>query len=702
MSKKLVIVESPAKAKTIKKYLGKDFIIEASYGHIRDLPKKVIGVDFEDNFKPKYQTIKGKGEVIKKLKAAAKLVDKVYLATDPDREGEAISMHIAMALKIKEDDQYRITFNEITKKAVQKAIEKPTKINVDMFDSYQARRILDRIVGYKISPILWKKIKKGLSAGRVQSVAVKLICDKEEEINNFIKEEYWIINIDVKKENGKDVFMAKYFGNKKKVVIKNEEQAKKIVEETKKADLKIKDIKIIKKSRKPLAPFITSTLQQEASSKLGYTTKKTMQVAQSLYEGINVEGQGTIGLITYMRTDSTRISNDIQLEARTMIEKMFGASYLPTNIPVYKNKKNSQDAHEAIRPTQIDLLPQEIKDSLKSDQANLYKLIYDRFVASQMAPAKFENTSIIIEAGPHIYKASGSTIIFKGYQALYEVTKIKAKKAESDDAKNKNLPVLNIGEILKLIKVNNEQKFTSPPYRYTEASLVKVMEEKGIGRPSTYSPTISTIISREYITRERKTLFPTESGIVVNDIMKKHFTKIVDYGFTTELENSLDNIENGEINWQKVLENFYEGFSESLINADKNIEKITLKQDITDIICEKCGSNLIIKSGRYGKFIACPNYPECKNTKPYIEETNMKCPDCGKNVIIKFTKKNKKYISCEDYPNCQFSSWDLPTELKCPKCENTLLTSRINYKYHHKCSNEKCDFLEEIKKKDES
>jgi len=701
MSKNLVIVESPAKAKTIKKYLGKDYIIEASYGHIRDLPKRVIGVDFENNFTPKYQTIKGKGEVIKKLKAVAKEVDKIYLATDPDREGEAISMHIAMALKIKEEDQHRITFNEITKKAIQSAIKKPTKINTNMFDSYQARRILDRIVGYKISPLLWKKIKKGLSAGRVQSVAVKLICDREEEINKFVKEEYWVINIELSRENEKVTFMAKYYGETKKVIIKNEKQANKILEETKNAKLIIKDIKVSNKSRKPLAPFITSTLQQEASSKLGYTTKKTMQVAQSLYEGINVENQGTIGLITYMRTDSTRISAEIQNLTREMIKDMFGEEYVPTAIPKYKNKKNSQDAHEAIRPTQIDLLPQNIKDSLSSEQAKLYKLIYDRFVASQMTSAKYENTLISIKADSHIYKASGSKVIFKGYQAVYEVTEIKAKKAESEDAKNNNLPTLSKNDILKLIDIKGLQKFTSPPFRYTEASLVKVMEEKGIGRPSTYAPTISTIISREYITRERKTLFPTEAGTVVNEIMKKHFTKIVDYGFTTELENSLDSIENGEIKWQDVLEQFYEGFSETLANADKNIEKITLKQDITDVICENCGSNLIIKSGRYGKFLACPNYPECKNTKPYIEETDMKCPDCGKNVIIKFTKKNKKYISCEDYPNCQFSSWDLPTELKCPKCENTLLKTRINYKYHYKCSNEKCDYLEEIKKKDE-
>jgi len=701
MSKNLVIVESPAKAKTIKKYLGKDFKIEASYGHIRDLPVKNIGVDIENGFIPKYQTIKGKKKVIDKLKAAAKEVDKIYLATDPDREGEAIAAHIATALKIKEEDQHRITFNEITKKAVTASIEKATKVNINMFNSYQARRILDRIVGYKISPILWKKIKKGLSAGRVQSVAVRLICDREDEINKFVPEEYWEINIKVKKETDSTTFVAKYFGEDKKIKVLSKEQAKKIVEETKNAQLIVSNIKVSNKTRRPTPPFITSTLQQEASSKLGFTTKKTMQVAQSLYEGINIESVGTIGLITYMRTDSTRISPDIQLETRKMIEKMFGSEYVPNAIPTYKNKKNSQDAHEAIRPTQIDLLPQNIKESLSFDQIRLYKLIFDRFIASQMAPAKFENTSISIKAEKSIFKASGSRVIFKGYQAVYEVTEIKSKEVQVDDAKNTNLPKLTKNDRLELINIENEQKFTQPPYRYTEASLVKVMEEKGIGRPSTYSPTISTIISREYVIREKRTLYPTETGTVVNDIMKKHFAKIVDYGFTTEMENSLDNIENGEANWQQVLADFYTGFSETLIQADKNIEKITLKQDITDIKCENCGAFMIIKTGRYGKFLACPSYPECKTTKPYTLKTDMKCPLCGKDVLIKFTKKDKKYIGCEDYPNCKFSSWDLPTDKKCPKCGNTLLRTRINYKYHNKCSNPECDYIEEVKKTDE-
>ncbi|MBN2852871.1 MAG: type I DNA topoisomerase [Clostridia bacterium] len=701
MSKNLVIVESPAKAKTIKKYLGKDFKIEASYGHVRDLPDKFLGVDIENGFIPKYQTITGKKKVIDKLKEASKDVDRIYLATDPDREGEAIAMHIATALKIPVENQFRITFNEITKKAVSAAILEPSKVNVDMFNSYQARRILDRIVGYKISPILWKKIKKGLSAGRVQSVAVKLICDREEEIKAFVPEEYWDINIEVSPEHKKDTFIAKYFGNEKKVKVVNEAQAMKIVEDTKKANLIISNIKVSEKVRRPSPPFITSTLQQEASNKLGFTTKKTMQVAQSLYEGVSIGELGSIGLITYMRTDSTRISADIQLETRKMIEKMFGSIYLPKTIPVYKNKKNTQDAHEAIRPTQIDLLPQNIKDSLTSDQIKLYKLIFDRFVASQMASAKFENTSVSIKADEHIFKASGSTILFKGYQALYEVTEIKSKDVDEDDAKNTFLPKLSKNDLLNLIKIDQNQKFTQPPYRYTEASLVKVMEEMGIGRPSTYSPTISTIITREYVERDKKFLVPTETGTVVNEIMKKHFEKIVDYSFTTEMEDSLDNIENGETNWQSVLESFYIDFSKTLIDAEKNIEKMTLKQDITDVKCENCGKLMIIKSGRYGKFLACPGYPECKTTKPYTEPTDMKCPLCGKNVFIKYTKTNKKYIGCEDYPTCQFSSWDLPTDIPCPKCGNTLLKTKINYKEHHKCSSPTCDYVEEVKKNNE-
>lgn len=701
MAKNLVIVESPAKAKTIKKYLGKDYKIEASYGHIRDLPSKNLGIDFDNGFTPKYQTIKGKKKVIDKLKESAKGMEKVFLATDPDREGEAISWHIAKALKLSEEQQYRITFNEITKKAVQEAITTPSKINLDMFDAYQARRVLDRIVGYKISPILWKKIKKGLSAGRVQSVAVRLICDREDEINAFVPEEYWEITLTLNKTGEKQTFVAKYYGKQKKIKITNKDQAKKIVEDTKNSQLIVSDIKITNKSRKASPPFITSTLQQEASSKLGFTAKRTMQVAQSLYEGMPIEGFGSVGLITYMRTDSTRISPDIQLETRKMIEKMFGSEYVPESIPTYKNKKNSQDAHEAIRPTELELLPQNIKDSLKDEQIKLYKLIYDRFVASQMTPAKYETTSVSIKADEHIFKASGSNVIFKGYQAVYQVTEIKSKATIDEEAKNKYMPSLEKKEIINLQKIIDLQKFTQPPYRYSEASLVKMMEEKGIGRPSTYAPTISTIVNRGYVERQRRTLFPTETGIVVNNIMKNHFSKIVDYGFTTEMEDSLDNIENGEAKWNQVIEDFYKGFSDTLIAADKNIEKITLQQDITDVICENCGKNLIIKSGRYGKFLACPGYPDCKNTKPYTLPTNMKCPKCDKDVLIKFTKKDKKYIGCEDYPNCDFSSWNLPTDQECPKCKNTLLEARINYKQHLKCSNESCDYLEEIKKKDE-
>ncbi|MFO7611794.1 MAG: type I DNA topoisomerase [Clostridia bacterium] len=698
MASKLVIVESPAKAKTINKFLGEDYKISASFGHVRDLPKKTLGVDVENNFIPKYEIMPDKKEIVSKLKKEAREYEKIYLATDPDREGEAISWHLAHILGINEKENCRITFNEITKKAVQAAIEASRPIDIGMVDSQQARRILDRIVGYKISPLLWKKVKKGLSAGRVQSVAVRLICEREREIDGFKPVEYWNLNIILSKKGEKETFIARYHGDadgKKKL-----EKEADVAEALKKFEGKPIIVRNVKKSEKkkyPYPPFTTSTLQQEASNKLGFPTKKTMAVAQQLYEGINVGDSGSIGLITYMRTDSTRVSAEIQNEAMDLILRLFGADYFPPAKNTYVNKGKTQDAHEAVRPTNLAFLPHDIKESLTGDQYKLYKLIFDRFVASQMSPAISDNVNVDFESGGQIFKAMGSVVVFKGFMAVYEAT----AGIQNDDEEtivNSYMPELSKNEEVDLKDISKEQKFTQPPSRYTEASLVKTMEEKGIGRPSTYSPTISTIISREYVERQKKSLAPTELGKIVNDIMENNFTHIVDYNFTADMENKLDDIEQGGVDMNSVLTEFYNEFSEILDNAYKTLEKVEMPVEETDIVCEKCGMKMVVKTGRYGKFIACPGYPECRNIKPYIEDTGKICPKCGGRVVYKTTRKNKKFIGCENYPTCDFSSWNLPTEGNCPKCGTFLTKGRIDYKPHIVCPNPACDYKEQIVK----
>lgn len=701
MADKLVIVESPAKAKTINKFLGKDYKITASFGHVRDLPKRFLGVDVENEFKPKYEIMSDKKDVVAKLKKEAAGFEKIFLATDPDREGEAISWHLAHILKINNSENCRITFNEITEKAVQSAIEGSRPIDMDMVNSQQTRRILDRIVGYKISPLLWKKVRKGLSAGRVQSVALRLICERERDIDNFKPQEYWNLNLLLAKKGEKETFKAKYFGDQSgKKKLTNEAQVLEILNAFEGKPVTVSKIKKSKKKKYPLAPFITSTLQQDASNKLGFSTKKTMMVAQKLYEGINVKGRGSIGLITYMRTDSTRISAEIQNEARSLIEKLFGMEYVPKALNTYKNKGKSQDAHEAVRPTVMELLPHNIKESLTNDQYKLYKLIFDRFIASQMAPALLDNVNVELESGGQIFKAMGSVVTFKGFMAVYEVSA--GKKNGEEDVVNSYIPELSKNEEVDLKEVIKEQKFTQPPGRYTEASLVKVLEEKGIGRPSTYAPTISTILSREYIERLKKTLMPTDLGKIVNDIMEKSFEHIVDYNFTAGLETKLDEVEQGNLDMLTILTDFYGDFSNMLDTAYQTLEKVKMPEEETDIICEKCGRNMVIKTGRYGKFLACPGFPECKNTKQFLDETGKECPKCSGKVIYKQTKKKKKFIGCENYPECDFSSWNLPIDGNCPKCGTFLTKGRIEYKPHIICGNPDCDYKEAITKKNDS
>lgn len=689
MAEYLVIVESPAKAKTIGKFLGKGYKIEASMGHVRDLPKSQIGVDVENNFEPKYITIRGKGDLISKLKKEAKHASKIFLATDPDREGEAISWHLANLLKIDETEKCRITFNEITKNAVKSAVKAPRTIDMNLVDAQQARRVLDRIVGYKISPLLWKKVRKGLSAGRVQSVATKMICDREVEIEDFIQEEYWSITAKLTKKDGKMPFNAKFHSiGAKKIELKNESEVNDILDQINPKKFVVKKVKISEKKRTPNAPFITSTMQQEASRKLGFTTKKTMIVAQQLYEGIDIKGHGLVGLVTYIRTDSTRISNEAQEEVTSYIEKKYGKEYISKEKRVYKNKSASQDAHEAIRPTYMDFEPLNIKDSLSNDQYKLYKLIWDRFVASQMESAVFDTVSVDIENGKLLFKSSGSKVKFQGFMIVY----VEGKDEESED-ENTNIPILNENEELKQKKIEPKQHFTQPPLRYTEASLIKALEEKGIGRPSTYAPTITTILARGYVEKEKKQLMPTDLGKVVNDIMKSHFMNIVDLQFTAQLENKLDGVEEGSKQWKEIMKDFYPPFEVVLKKAEDEIGPIEIKDEETEIPCEKCGRMLVIKNGRNGKFMACPGFPECRNAKPIVEEAGVNCPKCNGKILIRKTKKKKIYLGCEKYPECDFRTWDKLGEGFCPKCNNFLL-KKNGSKNKVKCSNENCDYTE--------
>ncbi|MDU2489296.1 MAG: type I DNA topoisomerase [Clostridium celatum] len=683
MGQNLVIVESPAKAKTISKYLGKNYTVEASMGHVRDLPKSKLGVDIEDNFNPKYITIRGKGELITKLKKAAKKADKIYLATDPDREGEAISWHLANILKISEDETCRIVFNEITKGAVKESIKGARKINLNLVDAQQARRVLDRLVGYEISPILWKNVKWGLSAGRVQSAALKLICDKEEEIKAFEPKEYWTVDCVLKKERKKfPIKLTKY--KNKKIEISTEEEAKKIISELEENDYRIDKVKKGNRLKNPLPPFTTSTLQQEASKKLNFMTKRTMSIAQALYEGVDIKGYGTVGLITYMRTDSVRISEEAQGKAIDFIKESYGNEYIPENPRVYKGKKNIQDAHEAIRPSHIEITPEIAKASLSGEQYKLYSLIWKRFIASQMASCSLNTNSIDIVNGEYSFKASGSTIKFDGFMKVYDYT-------TEDDDNDVTLPVLEEGEILLPASVDDKQHFTQPPARYTEASFVKLLEEKGIGRPSTYVPTISTLLSRDYVSREKKNLIPTELGFIVNNIMSDYFKQIVDVDFTADMERKLDYIEEGSEEWKEVVDEFFAPLKVAIDKAEKEISKVVIEDKVSDVPCDKCGRMMVIKRGRYGTFLACPGYPECHNAKPIVEELDVPCPKCGGKILAKRSKKGKKFFGCSSYPNCDFVSWNEPIKEPCSKCGNymTIKYSKTKGKYAI-CSNTEC------------
>lgn len=655
MADKLIIVESPAKANTIKKFLGGKTKVVASMGHIRDLPKSKLGVDVEHNFEPEYINIRGKGDLIKSLKKEAKAAKKVYLATDPDREGEAIAWHLAHILEIPEDSVCRVTFNEITKDAVQKAIKNPRKIDMNLTDAQQARRVLDRIVGYKMSPVLWKKVRRGLSAGRVQSVAVKLIVDREKEIENFIPEEYWNIYATLLDEKSKKSFQARFFGkDNKKLEIHSKEEVDEILKIIKKTKYIVENIKRGEKKRTPAPPFTTSTMQQEASRKLGFTLKKTMSVAQGLYEGVKVPEKGSVGLITYMRTDSTRISEEAREAAKEQIESTYGNEYYDNRY--YRTKKDAQDAHEAIRPTYIDLEPDKIKDTLTKDQYKLYKLIYNRFLASQMAAAIYDTLAVDIKAEQYNFKASGQTLKFKGFMTLYvEGTDIEEKE------ENEKIPDLVEKQEVKKEKLEPKQSFTEPPPRYTEASLVKALEEKGIGRPSTYSPTITTILERRYIEKIQKQLAPTELGKVVNTLLTENFKDIVNVEFTSEIEKEFDEVAEGKENWKQVIEEFYGPFEQTVEKVEKELEHVKLEEEVSDVPCEKCGRMMVIKYGRYGKFLACPGYPECKNAKPYVETIDVPCPKCGAKVQIRKTKRKRNYYICENNPkSCDYISWNKP------------------------------------------
>ena len=655
MPEKLIIVESPAKANTIKKFLGGNYKVMASMGHIRDLPKSKLGVDIEHDFEPEYINIRGKGDLIKSLKKEAKNASKVYLATDPDREGEAIAWHLSHILDIPEDEVCRVTFNEITKETVQKSIKEPRKIDMNLTDAQQARRVLDRIVGYKISPILWKKVKRGLSAGRVQSVAVKLIVDREEEIEKFIPQEYWNIYAILIEPNSNKKFEAKFYGKDgKKLEINSQEEVENILKQIENGKYIVEDVKKGEKKRTPAPPFTTSTMQQEASRKIGFTLKKTMSVAQGLYEGVKVTERGTVGLITYMRTDSTRISEEARNAAKKYIEEVYGEKYYENRY--YKTKQNSQDAHEAIRPTYIDLTPEKIKDDLTPDQYKLYRLIYNRFIASQMSAAVYDTVSASINVNSYNFKANGQTLKFKGFMTLYVETTDNGQE-EIDE----NIPELSIGQEVIKEKLDPKQSFTEPPPRYTEASLVKALEEKGIGRPSTYSPTITTILERHYIQKEQKQLVPTELGKVVNTILTENFTDVINVEFTAKIEEDFDEIAEGKEPWKNVIREFYGPFEKEVEKVDKELEHVKIEDEVSDVPCDKCGRMMVIKYGRYGKFLACPGYPECKNAKPLVENIDVPCPVCGAKVQVRKTKRGKKYYICENNPkSCNYISWNKP------------------------------------------
>ena len=686
MARYLVIVESPAKVKTIKKFLGSNYVVTASNGHVRDLPKSQLGVDVEHDYEPKYITIRGKGEILANLRKEVKKADKVYLATDPDREGEAISWHLSQALKLENKKTYRISFNEITKNAVKASLKNAREIDMDLVDAQQARRVLDRIVGYRISPLLWAKVKRGLSAGRVQSVALRIIADREEEINAFIPEEYWTLDANLKVEGEKKILTAKFYGTeKKKMSIRSKEELEQILKEVDQADYSVADIKKGERIKKAPVPFTTSTLQQEASKALNFATSKTMRIAQQLYEGIDIKGNGTVGIITYLRTDSTRVSEEADASVREYIASNYGKEYVAAGeAKEGADKKIIQDAHEAIRPTDVSRTPAAMKDSLTRDQFRLYQLIWKRFVASRMRPARYETTSVKIAAGTYRFTVAASKIIFEGFRSVY------TEAGEEKEESNVLLKGLDMDSRLTKESFESKQHFTQPPAHYTEAALVKTLEELGIGRPSTYAPTISTIIARRYVAKENKNLYLTEIGEVVNNIMKQSFPSIVDVNFTANMESLLDGVAEGKVGWKTIIENFYPDLEKAVEKAEKEQEAVKIEDEVTDVICDQCGRNMVIKYGPHGRFLACPGFPECRNTKPYLEKIGVPCPVCGKDVVIRKTKKGRKYYGCEDNPNCEFMSWQKPSTKKCPRCGSHMVEKGNKLL----CSDEQCGYVE--------
>ena len=682
--KYLVIVESPAKVKTISKFLGANYKVMASQGHVRDLPKSQMGVDVEHDYEPKYITIRGKGDILAALRKEAKKADKVYLATDPDREGEAISWHLAAALKLEDKDIYRITFNEITKNAVKASLKEARKIDMNLVDAQQARRVLDRVVGYGISPLLWAKIKRGLSAGRVQSVALRMICDRENEIDAFIPEEYWTMEASLNIKGEKKPLVAKFYGDRNgKIDIKNAAQMQKILDEVKNSGFSIESVKKSEKIKKSPLPFTTSTLQQEAAKTLNMSTKRTMNIAQQLYEGVDIKGRGTVGLITYLRTDSTRVADEAKTASKDYISENYGEKYLPQSSNTKKDDKKIQDAHEAIRPTDLSLSPALVKESLQRDQFRLYQLIWKRFVASQMAPAQYETTSVRIGAGEYIFTVSASKIVFDGFMSVY-------KSDDDNEETNALAKGLDENSVLTLDDVNGTQHFTQPPAHFTEASLVKALEEQGIGRPSTYAPTISTIIARHYVIKENKNLYISELGNAVNNIMMTAFPTIVDVKFTANMESLLDGVAEGTVEWKEIIRNFYPDLKVAIDEAEKELEHVKIEDEVTDVICDKCGRNMVIKYGPHGKFLGCPGFPECHNTKPYLEKIGVACPKCGKDVILKKTKKGRMFYGCEGYPECDFVSWQKPSDKKCPKCGGYMIEKGSKLV----CADETCGYVE--------
>ena len=690
MAHYLVIVESPAKVKTIKKFLGSSYTVAASQGHVRDLPKSSLGIDIEHDYEPKYITIRGKGDILAALRKEAKKSDKVFLATDPDREGEAISWHLAAALKLDKKKMRRITFNEITKNVVKASLKAPRDIDMNLVDAQQARRVLDRMVGYRISPLLWAKVKRGLSAGRVQSVALRLVADREDEINAFIPEEYWTLDAVLKIKGEKRPLTAKFYGtDKKKMTIHSEDELNEILKATENAEFRITDIKTSERIRKAPLPFTTSTLQQEAAKALNFGTQKTMRIAQQLYEGIDIKGNGTVGVITYLRTDSTRIADEADASAREYISSVYGNEYAAAGQESKNDGKKIQDAHEAIRPTDISRTPASLKESLTRDQFRLYQLIWKRFAASRMAPARYESTSVKIGAGEYCFTVSASKLLFEGFRSVY--TEADEEKEES----NVLVGGLSMDSVLTKESLDPKQHFTQPPAHYTEASLVKTMEELGIGRPSTYAPTISIILGRRYVTKEAKNLYITEIGEVVNNIMKQSFPSIVDVNFTANMEGLLDMVEEGKVEWKEIIRNFYPDLDEAVKKAEEELESVKIEDEVTDVICEECGRNMVIKYGPHGKFLACPGFPECRNTKPYLEKIGVPCPVCGKDVVVRKTKKGRKYYGCEDNPECEFMSWQKPSSEKCPECGGYMVEKGNKLV----CANEKCGYVTGIDRK---